>query len=52
MVIDAPAICTSSVAAGLKEAMLHARSLYRRSKDVRVTSRAGTDLSYRCGEYR
>jgi 2,5-dihydroxypyridine 5,6-dioxygenase len=36
---------------GLKEAVLHAHALYEKTKQVRVTSKAGTDLSYRRGEY-
>ncbi|MBL8357117.1 MAG: hypothetical protein JNM01_20110 [Delftia acidovorans] len=36
---------------GLKEAVLHAHALYERTEEVRVTSRAGTDLRYRRGEY-
>ena len=36
---------------GLKEAVLHAQSLYQNTREVRVTSPAGTDLTYRCGEY-
>jgi 2,5-dihydroxypyridine 5,6-dioxygenase len=36
---------------GLKEAMLYAHELYAKTKRVRVTSEAGTDLTYSCGEY-
>jgi len=36
---------------GLKEAVLHAHAIYEKTKEVRVTSKAGTDLTYRCGEY-
>ncbi|MEJ8823323.1 hypothetical protein WKW80_14975 [Variovorax humicola] len=36
---------------GLKEAVLHAHALYEKTRQVRVTSEAGTDLTYECGEY-
>jgi 2,5-dihydroxypyridine 5,6-dioxygenase len=36
---------------GLKEAVLHAHDLYAKTREIRVTSRAGTDLTYRRGEY-
>lgn len=36
---------------GLKEAMLHAHALYEKTREVRVTSKAGTDLTYTRGEY-
>jgi 2,5-dihydroxypyridine 5,6-dioxygenase len=36
---------------GLKEAVLHADEMLRNTKEVRVTSEAGTDLVYSCGEY-
>ena len=36
---------------GLKEAVLHAHDLYAGAREIRVTSRAGTDLTYRRGEY-
>ena len=36
---------------GLKEAVLYADKLYKNAKVVRVTSEAGTDLTYRVGEY-
>ena len=52
MVIDAPDdLHQLQSPPGLKEAILHAQSLYQQTKEVRVTSRAGTDLTYRCGEY-
>ena len=52
MVIDAPDdLHQLQSPPGLKEAILHAQSLYRQTQEVRVTSRTGTDLSYRCGEY-
>jgi 2,5-dihydroxypyridine 5,6-dioxygenase len=52
MVIDAPDdLYQLQSPPGLKEAILHAQDLYRATKEVRVTSKAGTDFSYRCGEY-
>ena len=36
---------------GLKEAVLHAAARYRKAKELRVTSAAGTDLSVQLGEY-
>ena len=52
MVIDAPDdLYQLQSPPGLKEAILHAQDLYRATKEVRVTSKAGTDLTYRCGEY-
>ena len=52
MIIDAPDdLYQLQSPPGLKEAVLHAESLYKKTKEVRVTSKAGTDLSYRCGEY-
>ena len=36
---------------GLKEAVLHAHQLYEKTRQVRVTSKAGTDLTYTRGEY-
>jgi 2,5-dihydroxypyridine 5,6-dioxygenase len=52
MVIDAPDdLYQLQSPPGLKEAVLHAQSLYEKTKEVRVTSKAGTDLAYRCGEY-
>lgn len=36
---------------GLKEAVLHAERRYKKTKQVRVTSEAGTDFSYQVGEY-
>jgi 2,5-dihydroxypyridine 5,6-dioxygenase len=52
MIIDAPDDLEQLMAPrGLKEACKHAESLYRKTKSVRVTSKAGTDLTYQCGEY-
>jgi 2,5-dihydroxypyridine 5,6-dioxygenase len=36
---------------GLREAVIHAEQRYKQTKQVRVTSDAGTDLTYRVGEY-
>ena len=36
---------------GLKEAMLYAEKKYQKTREVRVISDAGTDLTYRCGDY-
>ncbi|MGH8784975.1 MAG: hypothetical protein ACREYA_07805 [Cupriavidus necator] len=52
MIIDAPDDLEQLQSPpGLKEAVLHAHRLYEKTREVRVTSRAGTDLTYRCGEY-
>ena len=52
MIIDAPDDLEQLMAPrGLKEACKHAESLYKKTKSVRVTSKAGTDLTYHCGEY-
>lgn len=52
MIIDAPDDLEQLQSPpGLKEAVLHAHRLYENTRGVRVTSRAGTDLSYECGEY-
>jgi 2,5-dihydroxypyridine 5,6-dioxygenase len=52
MIIDAPDdLYQLQSPPGLKEAVLHAQSLYQNTREVRVTSPAGTDLTYRCGEY-
>ena len=52
MIIDAPDdLYQLQSPPGLKEAILHAHRLYEKTREVRVTSPAGTDLSYRCGEY-
>src|SRR5207237_8271304 len=50
MIIDAPDDLEQLMAPpGLKEACKHAQALYRKSKTVRVTSEAGTNLTYTCG---
>jgi 2,5-dihydroxypyridine 5,6-dioxygenase len=52
MIIDAPDDLEQLQSPpGLKEAVLHAHRLYEKTKQVRVTSAAGTDLTYACGEY-
>lgn len=52
MIIDAPDDLEQLMSpAGLKEACKHAESIYKGTQRVRVTSEAGTDLTYRCGEY-
>lgn len=52
MIIDAPDDLEQLMSPpGLKEAMKHAEALYRATKKVRVTSDAGTDLTYECGQY-
>ena len=52
MIIDAPDDLEQLQSPpGLKEAVLYAHALYEKTREVRVTSRAGTDLTYRCGEY-
>jgi 2,5-dihydroxypyridine 5,6-dioxygenase len=52
MIIDAPDDLEQLMSPpGLKEACKHAESIYRKSRKVRVTSDAGTDLSYECGQY-
>ncbi len=52
MIIDAPDDLEQLMSPpGLKEACKHADALYRKTKKVRVTSSAGTDLAYERGEY-
>lgn len=52
MIIDAPDDLEQLMSPpGLKEAMRHAHQRYEKTKEVRVTSDAGTDFSWRCGEY-
>jgi 2,5-dihydroxypyridine 5,6-dioxygenase len=52
MIIDAPDDLEQLLSPpGLKEAMKHAESVYTKTKKVRVTSEAGTDFTYECGEY-
>ncbi len=52
MIIDAPDdLYHLQSPPGLKEAVLHAAALYENTKNVHVTSKAGTDLTYSRGEY-
>jgi len=52
MIIDAPDDLEQLLSpAGLKDAMKYAQGLYRAARTVRVTTEAGTDLSYSCGDY-
>src|ERR671937_255918 len=52
MIIDAPDDLEQLMSpAGLKEACKYAETIYKRTKRVQVTSEAGTDLTYECGEY-
>ncbi len=52
MIIDAPDDLEQLMAPrGLKEALRYAERRYRATREVRVVSEAGTDLTYRCGEY-
>jgi 2,5-dihydroxypyridine 5,6-dioxygenase len=52
MIIDAPDQLAQLMSPpGLKEACKHAEALYRSTRKVRVTSEAGTDLTWSCGEY-
>lgn len=52
MIIDAPDDLEQLMSPpGLKQAMKHAEERYRNTKEVRVVSDAGTDLTWSCGEY-
>src|SRR5512134_2212832 len=52
MIIDAPDDLEQLMSPpGLKAACKHAESIYGKTRKVRVTSDAGTDLSYECGQY-
>lgn len=52
MIIDAPDdLYALQSPPGLKEAVLYARGLYEKTKEARVTSKAGTDLTYQCGDF-
>ncbi len=52
MVIDGPEDLEQLASpAGLKDAMKHAERRYRATREVRVVSEAGTDLTYACGEF-
>ena len=52
MVIDAPDDLEQLMApAGLKEAVLHAHLKLEKAREIRVVSDAGTDFTYKCGEF-
>jgi 2,5-dihydroxypyridine 5,6-dioxygenase len=52
MIIDAPDDLEQLQSPhGLKEAVLYSHRLYEKTRQVRVTSAAGTDFTYECGEY-
>ena len=52
MVIDGPDDLEQLMAPpGLKEAVLYADHLITQTTNARITSNAGTDLTYTCGEY-
>lgn len=52
MIIDAPDELEQLMSPpGLKEALKYAEQRYQKTREVRVTSEAGTDLTYSCGEY-
>jgi 2,5-dihydroxypyridine 5,6-dioxygenase len=52
MIIDAPDDLEQLMSPpGLKEACKYAESIYQKTRQVRVLSDAGTDLTYSCGEY-
>jgi 2,5-dihydroxypyridine 5,6-dioxygenase len=52
MIIDAPDDLEQLMSPpGLKEALKHAEARYQKTREVRVTSEAGTDFTYSCGEY-
>ena len=52
MIIDAPDDLEQLMSPpGLKEACKYAESVYQKTRQVRVLSDAGTDLTYSCGEY-
>ena len=52
MIIDAPDDLEQLMSPpGLKEACKYAEAIYQKTRQVRVLSDAGTDLTYSCGEY-
>jgi 2,5-dihydroxypyridine 5,6-dioxygenase len=52
MIIDAPDDLEQLMSpAGLKAAVLHAHERLAKTREVRVVSDAGTDFTYKCGEY-
>lgn len=52
MIIDAPDDLEQLQSPpGLKEAVLYSHRIYEKTKEVRVTSKAGTDFTYSCGAF-
>ena len=52
MIIDAPDDLEQLMSPrGLKDALKYAEGVYRNTRQARVTSEAGTDLTWTCGEY-
>jgi 2,5-dihydroxypyridine 5,6-dioxygenase len=52
MIIDSPDdLYQLQSPPGLREAVIHAKELYERTREVHVTSKAGTDLRFKRGEY-
>ena len=52
MIIDAPDDLEQLMSPpGLKEALKYAEGVYRKTSRVHVSSAAGTDFTYECGEY-
>jgi 2,5-dihydroxypyridine 5,6-dioxygenase len=52
MIIDAPDDLEHLMSPpGLKEALKYAEERYRKTREVRVVSDAGTDFTYACGDY-
>ena len=52
MIIDGPDDLEQLLSPpGLKDAVLHAHKVLEAGREVRVTSPAGTDFTYRCGDY-
>ena len=52
MIIDAPDDLEQLMSPpGLKEALKYAEGVYRKASRVHVSSAAGTDFTYECGEY-
>jgi 2,5-dihydroxypyridine 5,6-dioxygenase len=52
MIIDAPDDLEQLMSPpGLKEALKYAEKRYLKTREVRVVSEVGTDLTYSCGEY-
>jgi 2,5-dihydroxypyridine 5,6-dioxygenase len=52
MIIDAPDDLEQLMSPpGLKEAVLYGHGLYAKSREARVVSDAGTDLTWKCGDF-